>query len=411
MDFAETLRIALGSLLQNRTRAFLTMLGIIIGVSAVISLVNLGNGVQNYVTGQFAGLGSDLVSVSSVRPSPNRRNTILPLTTAEAQDLLDPQIAPSIKTVAPIYALAGIVTSGSESVSSTVLGVTANYNQLLNWAVRDGAFVSTRSLKDAARVAVLGSGVVEKLFGDKTYNPLGHRIRINNREFTIIGVMQDRAVGTGTDENQLTFVPLTTAQSRLDQARTHDGTYKVSVLYVQVISKDRTESAVKEITAYLNSAHKTPPGGDIDFVVTNQANLLKTVTQILDVLTVFLSIIASISLLVGGIGIMNIMLVSVTERTREIGLRKAIGARGGDLLGQFLFESLLLSLVGGLGGIAFGWLITLLIGALVPDLPIAMTWSAVLLATGVSALIGMFFGLFPASRAARMRPIDALRYE
>ena len=311
------------------------------------------------------------------------------------------------------FTVPALVVSGSNAVRLAVSAVTPNFVVVRNWYAGLGQFVTQEHVDNAARVAVLGTTVVEKLFGDKTFDPVGQTIRINERVFTVIGVMTEQAGGLGAlgDQNEVVYIPISTGQTRLDSARTRDGGYRVDVLDIQAVSEAAMDSAALEIETYLSDAHDIRFDGEQDFTIINQGDLLSSLGAVTGILTVFLSLIAGISLLVGGIGIMNIMLVSVTERTREIGLRKAVGARAHDILLQFLIESLILSFLGGAIGIGLGWLITLVGGALVPDLKLALTADAVLLATVVSSLIGVFFGLYPASRAAQMRPIDALRFE
>jgi putative ABC transport system permease protein len=228
-------------------------------------------------------------------------------------------------------------------------------------------------------------------------------LQINGRIFTVIGVMEERAASGPFDENSAAFIPITTAQTRLDNARVRGGAYEVAQIQVQVESEEAVETTTQAIEAYLTEAHDIVYAGDEDFTVGSQSSLLSSITDITSILTLFLGGVAGISLLVGGIGI--------TERTREIGLRKAVGARGADILSQFLIESILLSFVGGLLGIGLGWLISTIGSALIPDLDLSLTLDSVLLATGVSSFVGIFFGLYPANRAAAMRPIDALRFE
>jgi putative ABC transport system permease protein len=412
MNLFETIRIAFTGLATNRLRAVLTTLGIIIGVGAVIGLVSLGRGVQDYIAGQFQGLGSNLLFVFPSAPTSGTRTTIQSITTVEANGLVSPGVAPSIRLVAMEYQVGAVVVAGSKRTQLAVSGITPNYVDVRNWHPRgEGAFISENDVAMAARVAVLGTTVVDRLYGNKNIDPIGQTIRINDRVFTVIGVMEEKASSFFGDENEVVYIPLTTAQSRLSQARTKDGGYRVNVLYAQAVSEDAMDEATQQINEYFSRVHKIEFQGEEDFSVINQADLLDSLGRITGVLTVFLSMIAGISLLVGGIGIMNIMLVSVTERTREIGLRKAVGARGRDILTQFLIESLVLSIIGGAIGVGLGWIATVLGTALVPQLTLSVSVDAIVLATVVSSFIGIFFGLYPASRAARMKPIDALRFE
>jgi putative ABC transport system permease protein len=413
MNIGESVRISIDSLLINRLRAILTTLGIIIGVGAVIGLVSLGRGVEGFVQSEFQSLGSNILFVFSSAPKSGTRTAIQRISTLEGQALASAMVAPHIRQVAMEYTVPALVVVGSNAVRLAVSAVTPNFVDVRNWNANVGSFISQEDVDNAARVAVLGTTVVSKLFGDKTFNPVGQVVRINERVFTVVGVMTEQSGGLGAlgDQNEVVYIPISTGQTRLDNARTRDGGYAVDVLDVQAISGSAMDQASLEIETYLSDVHDVRFEDEQDFTIINQSDLLSSLGAVTGILTVFLSLIAGISLLVGGIGIMNIMLVSVTERTREIGLRKAVGARAGDIMLQFLIESVILSFLGGALGIVLGWLITVIATVLVPTLKVTLTLDAVILATVVSSFIGIFFGLYPASRAARMRPIDALRFE
>ncbi len=410
MNLFETFRIAIDSLLINRLRSLLTTLGIIIGVGAVIALVSLGRGVEDYIAFLLSDLGATVLDVDSTTPESATRTRVEPLTTLEAEALANPGIAPSLRQVGYSYRLSATVVAGSERTQATITGITANYADIVAWQTRYGNFISPQDVESNARVAVIGLDVVENLFVDREFNAVGQNIRINDRVFTVIGVMEQRG-GTFASEDAVIFIPVTTAQTRLDSARTSDGGYRVSQIHIDVLNEDLIDQAREEIYAYLDQARGILQPDERDYEIESDAGLVQTISGITGTLTIFLTMIAGISLLVGGIGIMNIMLVSVTERTREIGLRKSVGARSQDILLQFLVEAVVLSLIGGVIGIVVGAIAAQIGTQLVPQLSLTLQADAILLATGVSTFVGVFFGFYPAQRAASMKPIDALRFE
>ncbi len=414
MNLVESVRIALRALSANKLRSALTMLGIIIGVGAVITLVSAGKGVENYVTSQFQSIGTNLLFVMPGRLDqggpPHRRRSGQPLTMGDAEAIADPFNVPDAIAVAPELSRFATVTRGKKEAFPQVRGITPEYEQVRNWHPQLGTFITEEQVAAHARVAVLGTSVVKRLFDENEY-PLEQTIRINNIPFRVIGVMEERGGSGFGDEDNAVFVPITTAQTRLFPSRSVSGDYQVSVIIVQAASEDRMAAAQKQITELLRERHRIAFLDDDDFTVINQADLISVFGEITGVLTLFLGAIAAISLLVGGIGIMNIMLVSVTERTREIGLRKAVGAKRRDILLQFLIEAMVLSTIGGIVGIMLGALGAQAISQLAEGLRATVTLDSVLLATGFSAAVGLFFGIYPATRAARLNPIEALRYE
>ena len=417
MSILESIRLAWRALVANKLRAGLTMLGIIIGVGAVITLMSVGDGVQGYITGQFQGIGANLLFVfpGSVQDPMAGAATLMSggtdLTVGDAEALADPLRVPDVIAVAPGLARFGRVVVGREETFTQVNGVTPEFMQVRNWYPEAGEFIGTHDLDGRSRVVVLGQTVAEKLFPDNPY-PLGETVKINNIAFRIIGVMEEKGGATTfADQDDIVFVPLTTAQTRLFPSRSSSGERGISIILAQAVSDERISAAKEEIATVLRERHHIAFRDEDDFSIITQAGLLDVFGQIMNVITVFLGSIAAVSLVVGGIGIMNIMLVSVTERTREIGLRKAVGARRRDILSQFLIEAMLLALIGGTVGIGLGATGAEVITRLIGEFNAKLSPDAVLLATSVSALIGLASGIYPAWRAARLNPIDALRYE
>jgi putative ABC transport system permease protein len=400
---------ALESLSGNKLRSGLTVLGIVIGVAAVIAMLAVGRGAQESITGSISGIGTNLLFVFRGDPADNIRNP-KPLTLGDAEALRDQLAAPSIAAVAPSLQGNGIASYGGEQISSQLFGITPDYFQVRNLELSEGEPITEEHMLGRASVVILGSEVAETLFGHAD-GVTGETIRIEGQPFRVIGVLESKGGGAfGSEDNQV-LIPFTTAQSRLIRRSSSD---RVDIIFVQAVDGDLVPQASEEVAQILRTRHRTPVGAD-DFTIFTQQDLLATFQSITGILTIFLGGIAGISLLVGGIGIMNIMLVSVTERTREIGLRKALGARRRDILTQFLTESSLLSLIGGIIGIMFGWLISFGVGRIAEANNAAFTpvvgLDAVLLATIFSAAVGLFFGIYPANRAASLEPVEALRYE
>ncbi|HLY27913.1 MAG TPA: ABC transporter permease [Aggregatilineales bacterium] len=412
MSIIESFRIAIRGLLANRLRSGLTMLGLVIGIGSVISLVSFGNGFQSYVNQTFSSIGSNLLFIVAIPTTGPDAKSLKskPLTMDDAVAIANPQNVAGIAAVAPQYTLIGKMVENGYDFTGQVLGVTPPWQNIRNWPLTEGRFIEDTDVSQQTRVAVLGSAAVSKLFDGGT-DPVGQDIRINNVPFRIVGTLQEKG-GIGNPDLSV-LIPISTAQARMADStvRTANGQYKVSMIFAQSAGDGSTNGVKSQIEQLLAARHEIPYTGDEDFVVITQDQILGVLGSVTGVLTVFLSLIAGISLLVGGIGVMNIMLVSVTERTREIGLRKAVGARYSDLIMQFLIESIVLCLIGGAGGIAIGSIVAFIAGKAIPSLSLSVTPSAVLLATGVSTVIGVFFGLYPASRAASQDPIEALRYE
>lgn len=408
MNLGQAVLEALESLSSNKLRSGLTILGIVIGVAAVIAMLAVGEGAQETITGAISGVGTNLLFVFSGNMQEDVRNP-QPLTLADVDALRDQFQAPSIANVAPAINGRAQVSFGGEQVNTTLNGVTPDYASVRNYNVTEGEFINDEQLLGQASVVLLGPEVAQKLFGRKD-GVVGETVRIQGQPFRVIGVLESKGGGSFGSQDDVVMVPFTTAKSRVLQ-RTRD---RVDVIFVQALDADNVGKASDEISQILRSRHRIMLGPD-DFTVFSQEDFVQTAKTITGVFTIFLGGIAGISLLVGGIGIMNIMLVSVTERTREIGLRKALGARKRDILVQFLTESSLLSLLGGIIGVGFGWLIAFAVGqiAAANDTPFtpSVGLDAILLATLFAASVGLFFGIYPANRAANLEPVEALRYE
>ena len=413
MNAAHTFQIALSGLSSNKMRSTLTVLGVVIGVAAVIALMSIGRGTQAAITSRINALGTNLLFVTpgatssgGVRTTAGTAST---LTLEDAQALFQ---APDVADVAPQVQATAQVVAGRQNTRTQVLGVTPEFETVRNYPLDTGSFITPTHVNNHAKVVVLGSTVAQTLFG--LTDPIGQNVKINSLQYTVIGVLQSKGGSAlGSQDDQI-LAPITTVQDRLAAQRTTTGAHSVQTINVQVTSAKVTDAAIQEITQILETRHKIQAGAADDFTITSQQDTIDALNQATGVFVIFLGAIAGISLLVGGIGIMNIMLVSVTERTREIGIRKSIGAKRSDILLQFLMESALLSLTGGGIGILIGWVISRIISRINfsgQTITALVAPDILVLAVSVSAAIGIVFGLYPAYRAARLNPIDALRRE
>jgi putative ABC transport system permease protein len=400
---------AFESLSANKLRSGLTILGIVIGVGAVIAMVSVGRGAQSTITDSINGIGTNLLFVFR-GGSEDVRNP-KPITLEDAAAIADSVQAPSVMAVAPVIQDTGKVTFGRESTTTSITGVTPDYQSVRKYSLTEGEFINQEHMLGQASVVLLGSEVAKKLFG-RQEGLVGETVRIEGQPFRVIGVLQAKG-GSGFSSNadNLVMVPFSTAQARLIR---HAVTDQVDLLLVEAASPQTVPAANEEVAQILRTRHRTAIGAD-DFTILTQQDFLSTASTITNVLTIFLGGVAAISLLVGGIGIMNIMLVSVTERTREIGLRKAVGAHKADILIQFLAESSVLSLIGGVIGIILGYTIAIVVSQVAKannaDITPSIGIDIILIATLFSTAVGLFFGLYPANRAANLEPVEALRYE
>jgi putative ABC transport system permease protein len=409
MSLLQIILEALESLNANKMRSGLTILGIVIGVGAVIAMLGIGQGAQNSITGTISGIGTNLLFVFSGNSQIKLRN-VRQLTMQDTQAVADPFLTPHVVAAAPLVQGQNIdVSAGGERKATELDGVTPEYFGMVNFKVAEGEEINQDHILGRASVVLLGTDVADKLF-NRHEGLVGETVRIEGQPFRVIGVMEKKGGSAFGSQDDFVFIPLTTARTRIVK-RAND---RVDAIVAQATSAEDVSLATEEISNVLRSRHRTALGED-DFTVFSQADFLQTAASITGVLTIFLGGIAAISLLVGGIGIMNIMLVSVAERTREIGLRKALGARKRDILVQFLAESSMLSLIGGIVGIFLGWLISFTVGQIAAANNVvfnpSISLSAILLATLFSAAVGLFFGIYPANRAAGLQPVEALRYE
>ena len=408
IDTSTTFNIALRAIKANKMRSILTSLGIIIGVAAVIVMLAIGNGAQLTIQKEMKSMGSNLIMIrSGTSTSGGQRMGHGSQPTLKASDgnAIEEKIS-SIKIAAPVLSDAGQIVYGNANWSTSITGTDNRYFEIKEWDLAYGRYFSQTDINNAGKVAILGTTVVKELFGD--LDPLGRTIRVKGIPFTVIGVTESRGQsGPGMDQDDTIYIPLSTAQKKVTGIQFPD---MVKMIMLQAVDAKSTYTSQEEIKQLLRQRHNLGVNKDDDFVIRNLTQMMEMMESSTQVLTILLGSIASISLIVGGIGIMNIMLVSVTERTREIGIRMAIGAKSWDIRLQFLTEALVLSLLGGLIGVVIGligsWLISMF-----------STFSAVvsifyvLLPFTVAGLVGLFFGFYPAYKASLLNPINALRYE
>jgi len=409
MNLFESVRIALESVAANKLRSALTMLGIIIGVGAVIALVAAGAGTQAQVTERFASLGSNLLVISPARMFfrgvSMAAGSSATLTNEDVEAI--EELASTVAAVAPEYSTRAQVVYGSQNTQVNILGVTPEYLSVRNYQLDRGRFINDLDVSNQAKVAVLGSAVVEDLFGQTLIDPLNKTIKINRQNYQVVGLLASKGTGGFENLDDQVFIPLRTAQIKFGGA----GNRSLQSINVQVMSADKLDWAVAELTAILRARHGLASTQSDDFNIQNQSQIVEMVQETSQTFTVLLASIAAISLVVGGIGIMNIMLVSVTERTREIGIRKAVGAKRRDIMTQFLVEAMVISVVGGVLGVVTGYGLARVVAPLLGGSRALVTPESVGMALGVSVGVGLFFGIYPASRAAALHPIEALRYE
>ena len=406
MFIRDLLKESFSAIFINKARSGLTILGIVVGIGSVVALVSIGQGTKVSIEESIQSIGSNLLTVypgmqrgAGVQVSAGR-GSAQTLTQEDAEAIAEISF---VKAVSPEISRRYQVTAKGTNTNTSVVGVTPFYLQVKNLEIESGAFISEQNIKKLSKVAVLGPTTRDDLFGEDS-NPLGQKIRINKIDFTVVGITKSKG-GTGfQSQDDIIFIPLSTAQRYLS------GSEYVSSISVEIQDEKFMSDAETAITNLLLERHNISDPQLADFSIMNQADVLETMTSVSNTMTIFLGAIAGISLLVGGIGIMNMMLTTVTERTREIGLRKALGAKSREINVQFLTESIFLTLIGGIIGIIFGWIVSLGINKFA-NITTSVSTESIILAVGVSALVGIVFGYYPARRAARLNPIEALRYE
>ncbi len=410
MNFLLNIKEALQSLSANKLRSLLTILGIVIGVASVIALLSIGTGAGNSITSEIESIGTNVIYVLKGNDEEDVSNP-QDLTLRDAEALTNSARGSKIAYVAPVTTGSTDISYSDVSTETAISGVTPDYLNVQNITIAEGSFITQSEVEGRSAVVVLGPQIADTLIG-RSSGVVGQTVRIGGYPYRVIGVTEAKGGSAFNNPDNNVYIPISTAQTRLPRGGSPD---RVQYILISVAQAEDADAAINQVTDILRSTHRIPPRSPNDFSILNQQDFLAVASSITNVLTIFLGGIGAISLLVGGIGIMNIMLVSVTERTREIGLRKALGARKIDILIQFLTESVLLSMIGGILGILLGWAISLVVGQIAMNagtpLDTSVTLNSVLLATLFSAAVGIFFGYYPANRAASLAPVEALRYE
>ena len=405
MNLSNLLKIALKALNNNKLRCFLTMLGIIIGVASVITMLAIGQGSKNSIKAQISEMGSNMIMIHPGNMQRGGvRQSVDDMQTLEVADYEALETLPGIAAISPSVNSGGQFVNGNNNYPSTMYGITPDYLEIRKLKVKDGAMFTEQDVKSAAKVCILGKTVVDNLFPDGE-DPVGRVVRFGKIPMTVIGVLESKGTNSmGQDQDDVVLAPYTTVMKRVLAIDYIQG------IFASAVNEDETEQTIESITEMLRSRHKLKATDDDDFQIRSQQELSEMMNSTSDMMTVLLACIAGISLLVGGIGIMNIMYVSVTERTREIGLRMSIGARGIDILSQFLIEAVIISVTGGIIGIIVGvlasWLVTV-----IAHWPVYIQLYSVALSFAVCTVTGVFFGWYPAKKASNLDPIEAIRYE
>ncbi|MFH1030776.1 MAG: ABC transporter permease [bacterium] len=413
MNLRESSKLAISSLLSNKFRSFLTMLGIVIGVASIIIIISVGAGAQSLILNQIKSVGSNLIGIlpgTSEEDGPPASAMGIVITTLKYGDtvaILDKKNVPHAEAVAPYVQGIGTINWDGNNADATFIGTTAGYINVEDVKVAEGRFINEQEEKEIARVVVLGHGIKKELFGDE--DALNERVKIRRETFRVIGILEERGSSGFINQDDYVFIPVSSAQKLLL------GINHVSFIRVKVDDSKNIERTMDDVTYLLRERHEIKEDDPSDFTIRSQEQALKALTTVTDVLKFFMASIAALSLVVGGIGIMNIMLISVSERTREIGLRKAIGAKFSHIMNQFLTETIIISLLSGIIGILIGAAISALIAAVARyldyDWDLVISLFSIFLSVGVSGSIGLIFGIYPARKAAKLNPIEALRYE